>query len=419
MTRAIPLKAFEQAAGTLIADSLGAIGSTWIESETAPATVDASTEVLYGGGQTLRFQGAAQAGGNAYVTKAVNLNLTGVTHITIALWAGEIIPATGSTVTVYFITSTPGTADLRSMTFTCQKPGWNLITRPVSVASSSGSPNWASIRQIRVRVDTSASVARDMAFGGLWMNKRNRAKLCLSFDDGYDDCLAVDTICAPKKIPVSYGVIPSLIDDLAGNYLSTAELTTLSASGYAEIVCHDVDRWGDDVFAVSGAGGLATRLASIRDYIRGFDPVGCDYAVYPEGDYGFTNQLWKTFMPEFRRAGFKGARMVVPTTVEIPFMMDTVIGVGDPLLVPAVASLNNTTSLAAAKAWVDTTIQYGANAFLYGHKLGAAQDVSTWIDSEFSTLIDYVAWKRDQGLIDVVFMSDWFEGRAIGAARHV
>lgn len=407
---------YVQSDGTLITDSLGDIGSTWVKNETAPATVEQSNDITYNGGQTIRFRSVDTAGGNSFVTKAVNIDLTGITHVTIAMWVGEIIPGTGSSLTVYLIESTPGTSLLKQAVFTAQKPGWNLITRPISVFSGSGA--WNPIRQIRVRVDTSAAVARDIAFGGLWMNKRNRPKVCISFDDGWVDAVTVDSICSAAQVPVSYGIIPKLIDNLGGSYLTTAQLTALAASPYAEIVCHDVDRWADDVFDVGGAAALLARIKGIRQYIERFDREGSNYAVYPEGDYGLTNQLWKRFLPVFRQTGILGCRMVVPTTVEVPVMMDSRIGIGDPLLVPAIASLNNTQTLSAVKGMVDAAIQYGGNAFLYGHRLGGAADSLTWVTSDFQSLIDYIVAKRNQGSIDVMRLSDWFKTATYGRKRR-
>lgn len=394
---------------------INAATAGWVESETGSATVDLDRDFTYGDQPTYRFQAPAAAGSNAYINAPVNMDLSAARTISIAFWVSEIAVAVGSTFTVYFIESTPGTSLLQQATFTGAKPGWNIITRPISVFSGSGS--WATIRQIRVRIDSSASVERDMYFAGLWYNKRNRPTLCFSFDDGWDDALVVDGYATTYKLPVSYGIIPSLIDDVAGNYLTTAELATLAASPCAQLCCHDNPRWADEVFLGEGETALLSRLHSIQRYIAALDPIGAQIGIYPEGDYGQTVAgLWKTFLPAFRRAGFRAARLVVPTTGEIPFIMDQQVGPGDPLLIPAAMSLNNGSTLTQAKALIDTTIRYGANCFIYGHQLAGSAGAIAWVESDFDALAAYAAARMRAGEIDVLFLSEWvgrIEGRRI------
>jgi len=414
MTRPALRQHYSVTDGTLITDAAGAIGAsdTWVPTGSGTYTHESTDALDYDIGPALRFTVAKVSSNYGALTKAVNLNLSTATHITCAIWAGEMHASTGTTFTVYFITSTPGTADLRSITFTAQKPGWNFITRPISVASSSGVPNWAVIRQIRVRVAGANTINRDIAFGGLWYNARNRAKVCFSFDDGWVSALTAFNYAKTYDIPMSFGIIPSLLNDLAGSYMTTAQLATLASEPLAEICCHDVNRWADESLLTLGEEGFIEHIQEIQAFIRQYDRLGSRIAILPEGDYGLTQQgLWKSFLPTMRKLDWLCGRMVVPTTVEIPFIMNSQMGHGDTLLIPSVYSLSNTVSLANVKAMLDTTEQYGGNAFIYGHKLDAAAADITWAESDWEDLMIYAAQKRNQGGIDFMKISDWVLGQ--------
>lgn len=401
--------------GTLIIDSTGTVGTaatTWIKSETGGPTVNSSTAITYGGGATINFSSPAVGGGNAFATAAVNLDLSAARTISMALYASEYGLISNSALTLFFITSTPGTADLRQASMSCLKPGWNIITRPVSDFTPSGSPNWASIRQIRLRVDSSASIARGLCFGGLWFNKMNRPKVVISFDDGYSECVTIDAYCAPRNLRVSYGIIPSTIG--TGGYLTEPQLAALAASSSSEICCHDVLNWAEGVFKPFGAGALLNRLNGIRNYISAYDPVGSNFAMYPEGDFGFTTQdLWKSFLPAFAAANFEATRTVAfGTLTSVPFIMDQTIGVGDINIVPPQINLNNATTLTQANQALDSAIQNGGNLIIYGHKIGAVADSLTWVTADFQAFMTNIARARDLGLVDVVSFSEWNRARA-------
>lgn len=398
---------------TLIAPSSGVVGvgGDWVpHTAGGNASVAAANDVLYNGEQTIKYEASAIAGSNSYVTRAVNLNLSKATHITVAIYNDVIVTGTGAGLTVYLITSTPGATDLYSLVFTCQKPGWNIISRPISAFATSGSPSWATIRQVRVRVDSNVGAIRSMWFGGIWANKRSRSKVVLTFDDGYDDCTDVLNICAASEIPVGFGIIPSLIDAPSGSYLTTAELETLAASPYSDIYVHDEPQWGEEILKTQGYAALVSRIKELRRYVGQYDSRGSKYGIYPTGEYGnLSPDLWRQVLPALREAGILSCRMTVPTTVEIPIIGDQYIGYGDPLLIPSFVALNDTISLATAIAKIDVLVMNGGSAFLYGHKLDAVADSVTWVTSDFQSLINYIVRMRDLGFLDVMQYADWFE----------
>lgn len=65
--------------------------------------------------------------------------------------------------------------------------------------------------------------------------------------------------------------------------------------------------------------------------------------------------------------------------------------------------------LAAMKGYIDTAIASGQSVHFFFHKIGpTTSDSLTLAQADFEALMDYIAEKRDAGLIDPVTISQWY-----------
>ena len=210
----------------------------------------------------------------------------------------------------------------------------------------------------------------------------------MTFDDGWDTSYSIAHQSAQKRsIPLSHYLIYNLLGTT--NYITLSQAQEMKANG-DYLGLHGAQRWPDD-------------LTRIDADVAGLKALGIDtaHAAYPEGAIG-TGYTWPATIAKLQSYGVKSARLAGGST-------PTLRGVGDKMTLFSYP-LSSTTTLAAAKAAVDTAIAAGGTVIFYGHKLGAAADSLTWVTSDFNSLLDYIAQKRLDGAIDVTTIDRWYDG---------
>ena len=145
---------------------------------------------------------------------------------------GSIILSTDSSFSNYFITSYGGAFKLR------YKPGWNLINlRTSDWKVGKGSPNWANIVRIRIRLDSKS--VNTYSFDGLTSGVVAQPAVIFTFDKGLSSLYSQAFSYMQTHNVRGTGYIPT---NLVGTYRSSH----LGAA--AGDVCHRVDdRQPDDV----------------------------------------------------------------------------------------------------------------------------------------------------------------------------
>lgn len=87
---------------------------------------------------------------------------------------------------------------------------------------------------------------------------------------------------------------------------------------------------------------------------------------------------------------------------------------GAPILLNKQTSLDNTTTLAQAKAQLDEAITYSHDSVAMGHILAAAAAAATWAQSDFAAYLDYAIGKVHAGLLEGVgSVSEWAALRGV------
>lgn len=88
------------------------------------------------------------------------------------------------------------------------------------------------------------------------------------------------------------------------------------------------------------------------------------------------------------------------------FNMPALFGVPDATNMPAQQQRSD---VADMKAYIDLAISTGTTAHIYMHKFDpTTADDLTMLTADFQELVDYIATKRDAGLIDVLTISQWY-----------
>lgn len=145
-------------------------------------------------------------------------------------------------------------------------------------------------------------------------------------------------------------------------------------------------------------------VGSVTTYLEANGmPRAAKHFAYPQGEFNPSTDA------ALAAQGIITARTVLANTIA------TQVGVPTPLKLPTFP-LSTGVTQAAAKAYVDLAILRGASVFLYAHRLGNGGTGIDWPVADFQALVDYVATKRDAGLVDVVTTTEFYWSRMAAAA---
>ncbi|MCB0628069.1 MAG: polysaccharide deacetylase family protein, partial [Saprospiraceae bacterium] len=314
-------------------------------------------------------------------------------------------------VTAYLVNGTPAGADdrleirLSSDNFSTKsiignvylkhyKKGWNYLAIPCTkFTSGNGELISSQMNYLNMRLhNAGGGESVEIYIGGIWYNPRARPKLIIDFDDGFDS--VYDTAypyLSSNSLVASVSVIKDRVD--TAGYCTKAELTTMYNAGWRMTTHGDVQH-----------SELVTQAAIVADinankaYVAENFPGEEQHYIYPGGsvveDISFA-ALTQVGMATGRRTDH---------TYEC-----VVNGYGD-LRAMAAQPMSHAAGLNALKDYVDDVIRCGLTLVLYGHKVvSSISDANNEIlDTDFQLLVDHIALKRDQGLIDVVTRADWY-----------
>lgn len=269
---------------------------------------------------------------------------------------------------------------------------------------SGGTINYASIKNVRLRFNTS-SATDSITFTGLWNGRKSNPMVSVSFDDANAGDVAAAATANSYGVPFTSFIIPEFIGQ--GSSMTQADLDTISANPLNAICGHnDAKLWDDtDDYGMAEVGNTVAWLKE-----RGYE---WQYYAYPGG--GFSPDVWDVmrahgilFGRTLRGISYDaGPPTQYASRVSYEGISTQVDGIPDPLQVNA-SPLNNSMTLATSKAALDTAIKKGESIIYYGHKLGAVTDSLTYVTSDFDALMAYIGQKQDEGLIEAVNIPEFY-----------
>jgi peptidoglycan/xylan/chitin deacetylase (PgdA/CDA1 family) len=169
-------------------------------------------------------------------------------------------------------------------------------------------------------------------------------------------------------------------DEVAGGGKMTwAELVELQSRGWC-IANHGKTHTD---FTTLTEAQIETELTDAKDALTagGITGNGLLHVAYPGGGYD-TDTL----------NAMADTNMLTGRTIDVA--RHPALPMDRPYEIPVWFDLDSGTSLATAKTKIDALEDEGKIGYIYGHKIAAAADATTWATADFVELCDYIGSKR-------------------------
>ena len=280
--------------------------------------------------------------------------------------------------------------------------GWNMLTGRLGdtahFALDGTSPSYANgVRNIRFSLDhndPTNTTPITYVYDRLVVLGRERPKIMITLDDGDDEQFSI----AKGILDTNNMAATCYVNtDSIGNsgILTWANLTTLQDAGW-DIANHLSAHTNWTTITVEAGAALYETCRGVL-LSKGFTRAA-DHFASPNGgrDLAIEAKL-RTLGALTHRTTESKHYYDIPNET-MPILGCKILGSG--------------TSLADAKKYVDDAIDSGATGTFLGHVFaGSASDNRTWATTDFTSLVEYIALKRNQGLLDVVTISQWDKRR--------
>jgi len=327
------------------------------------------------------------ASGNVTITKPVTWDLS-ADQGNFRLWVyvsgtseptgGSIILSSDTNFSNYYITSYGGAFKLR------YKPGWNLINlRASDWKVGKGTPNWANIVRIRIRLDSRS--VNTYSFDGLTGGVVAQPAVVFSFDKGLASLYSQAFTYMQTHNVRGTGYIPT---NLVGNtgQASWAQLLTMYNTGWT---IGNFTMAGTSLAGLSQADQMAV-LSGARDALNAQGIFNADYVAYPSGEYDPNTLAAMTAL------GMRTGRTLLT--------FNNVSPLASPFEI-AQRTISKSTTLSTTEGWVDTAIARQEILVIKLEGLSASPGTSDWYIARFQSLVNYCI---AQG-IPIITMDDLYK----------
>lgn len=369
--------------------------------QSAGGTIADETSIVKEGFHSLKLTPASAS--NVFADKTISTTLTNAGVI--GLWL-NVPSLTGLTSVAIYLSSVTDYSKffLRTITVSMLHEGWNYIEISRNDWSNTGSESWSNtFQRLRVRVNASAGTP-PVYFDSIYTGEKRKAKVLITFDDSWDSQYSkAFSYMESLGLKGTIYVIGGRID--TANYMTLAQCQEVYNAGW------DLGTHGDvNLTTLATQSEMEAEIGENKDFLtsNGFTNRNCHlHYAYPNGGYNDTAKLALSSL------GYITARTIIDTTQSHLF--------AEPYLMTRQA-IYNTTTVAAAKAFIDKAIERGNTIWLNFHLIvDATADTSTKVlTADFNSIMDYVYQKKMAGQIDVPTTSEWYnglEGRQTATSR--
>ena len=289
--------------------------------------------------------------------------------------------------------------------------GWNTVVieknavastpfaRPMAQEGTAAVDLNNTVNSFRIDVIGSADRNRIRSVDAFFDGYRERPKVCVTFDDGYDSAYLIGYKEARKRnIKTSQFLIFDFfgISNVTHTYQTLAQVEQMKSDPSVYLGVHGAFRWDG-----AGSGAGKDPYTEIMRNINGLKTLGvsdCLYGAWPEGEMATQDRT--IALDKAKAAGLRGCR----STHRFFQSFYTF----NPLAIKGIG-LSSGTTLAQAKLAIDYAIAWGVSICFYGHKLSGVADGLNWVTADYLELLDYIALKRSLGLIDDVRFDEYVE----------
>lgn len=389
-TAITPVLNYVKQAGTLLEDFETL--AEWTPGGDAGGALDIDTSIKKTGSSSLKF--TAPGGGGYFGTKIISkkFNTSGV----FTLWV--YVPTVETITNFYSIGLYLASTTNFSKYYLYNKNyqwhlGWNKIIINKSEFTTGNGESWNNTMvRIRIRANADPGTPVIVYIDNLSYGEITKPKLIVIFDDGWASQYTEGfDYMQTKGLKGTLYLIASKIG--TDGYCTKSQLSEMYDAGW------DLSTHGSINLTTLAEAEIEADIIANRKYLidNNFTRNDCHlHYAYPNGKYN------QDVIDILTNLGFKTARNIVDRvqTHEI----------GEPLNITR-QGVYNTTSLATAKSYIDRAIANGGATLLNFHKLVETATVDTeWSISNFQALIDYIKLHQNQGELDVVTISEWYNG---------
>ena len=271
--------------------------------------------------------------------------------------------------------------------------GWNVYTWLISDFSIVGAPTINNVTWVRLRLGDLGGVARTISYGGAWINKKQRPKCVLM----YDDCDASQytegyAYANGKGLKGTYAVNGGTVG--IGNIMTLAQLHTAYDNGW-DLVSHTyLHQTASSITTEQWRTNLVNNKAWLN--ANGFTR-GINILATPGGDFTDDSMIISASL------GYEWVRGVANASMNLGLGDDRKLQMGARVL-------ENTDTVANGTAYVDAAIKLGQTCIIYFHKFDVAGGAQVWSNANYEAFIDALVKRVNKGLIDVVTFSELVEG---------
>lgn len=361
------------------------------------ATIADETEITKLGGHALKITSVNNV--SAYAYKTVSLDLTNMDRFSMWVYIDDVSKYSTSTTALLYMRTSSGNEYIASINANLKTNypqivnGWNFLVFRKTDFTSSGSPDWANITQIRLRCLSKADETASIIVDDLRYGYYSRPKVIITFDDGNaSDYLKAFAYMEPlelKGVLFVSGENVGLLNqitlvqmqemyaagwDMGNHSYSHVDLTTLTSAEVVEELQNDIDYLTDN--------GM---------------PRAARFLAVPFSNYN--NETLEAYATAGLIAARTGMNRLQNNTVADPYQLSR-------------REIVETTSLETAQGYIDEVIVKGGIYIFNFHDIQETPDPEStdWGTADFQAWIDYLALKQQQNYLDVVTISEWYNG---------
>lgn len=373
---------------------------SWSVTASTPETTNIYPDIRYSsiGNSCFSFESGLASGVNAMVNKNLTINLSESGGLWIYWNNRYLVQNTTQGLTFYLSHSTNlssgvgrvqaiGRFNPQSFGKTCEWISNNDLT------TIDGTPNfsndWLSTRLL---IQSATQDIRRYSIDGIGLvnqSTKPKARIIITLDDNTDTGYSIGHEEAYSRgIPLTHYIISNSVDDVG--HSTTAQLNLMKSRG-DYIGVHGNSQWYPNINT------LSTDIINLRN--QGIADLS--HGAWPEGVFGYGNEPEK-IIKQAKNLGLKSIRKTSAGGN----------GCFDPRYqemgaLPA-KSLGSSLSLSQAKTFVDRAIESGGTIIFYGHKFGSFSDSTTWVTSDWISLLDYLVEKRELDLLDCMTIKQMY-----------
>ena len=287
-----------------------------------------------------------------------------------------------------------------------ENQGWQIVPIQFGDTSvTSGAPTRnLSYLSMRLQCTASASYAKEFYIAGI-VRWDARPTVIVQFDDGMvSQYTEAFSYMQPLGIPGTVFLIDDLIE-----LETTVSPGFLKASQVREMVNAGWTAGTHGAVTNSWEYSPSTQIKLDTEKLRQRFGYPFEHGAYPNGAYGQLSGVYQPTQDALRVAGIKSCR-TVNTHVLHPACYS-------PYTLPATLNLQSGLTPAQAIAGIDRTIKLRTTCIIIAHKIDPSADGSSqYSRANFRQVIDHVAMRRRQGLLDALSWHDWWNGTRARAA---